>query len=79
VPAIDRFCDCKVWLSRATSPDLVQRKAAEAPSGSCYVFFGFETDTALATYLFAVVGRAPRTKTAAFRKLNPRLQGVSLR
>jgi len=44
VPAIARFCDCKVWLARAGS-------------GSRYVFFGFETDAALATYLFAVIDR----------------------
>jgi hypothetical protein len=79
VPAIAHFCDGKVWLSRGVSPDPVQHEAAAVPSGSCYVFFGFETDTALATYLLAVVGRAARTETAAFRKLNPRLQGVRLR
>ena len=36
VPAIARFCDCKVWISRD----------ADVPS---YVFFGFESDTALAS------------------------------
>src|ERR1700733_15265693 len=50
---IARFCDCKVWIARATAPDPM----LGAP-GSCYVFFGFETDTALATYLFAVIERA---------------------
>jgi hypothetical protein len=79
VPAIARFCDCKVWLSRAASPDPNQQEAPAAPSGSCYVFFGFETDVALASYLFAVIERAVRTETATFRKLNPRLQGVRLR
>jgi hypothetical protein len=79
VPAIARFCDCKVWLSRGVSPDPVQHEAAAEPSGSCYVFFGFETDVALATYLFAVIERAIGTETAIFRKLNPRLQGVRLR
>jgi hypothetical protein len=69
VPAIARFCDCKVWLARA---------AASEP-GRHYVFFGFETDTALATYLFAVIDRAVSTETATFRQLNPRLQGVRLR
>ena len=43
------------------------------------MFFGFETDTALATYLFAVIDRAVSTETATFRQLNPRLQGVPLR
>ena len=79
VAAIARFCDCKVWLARAASPSPVQQKTAAAASGSCYVFFGFETDTALAAYLFAVVERAVKTETASFRQLNPRLQGVRLR
>jgi uncharacterized protein DUF2786 len=78
VPAIARFCDCKVWLARAAAPDPVQQEAA-AELGRHYVFFGFETDTALATYLFAVIERAVRTETATFRQLNPRLQGVRLR
>jgi hypothetical protein len=76
VPAIARFCDCKVWLARA-APDPMQQEAAE--SGRHYVFFGFETDTALATYLLAVIERAVNTETATFRQLNPRLQGVRLR
>src|ERR1700733_6066788 len=77
VPEIARFCDCKVWLARAAAPDPVQQEAA-AELGRHYVFFGFETDTALATYLFAVIERAARTETATFRQLNPRLQGVRL-
>ena len=48
-------------------------------SGSRYVFFGFETDTVLATYLFAVIDRAVITETAAFRQLNPRFRGARLR
>lgn len=42
-------------------------------------FFGFETDTALATYLFTVIDRAVITETAAFRQLNPRFRGAHLR
>jgi hypothetical protein len=79
VPAIARLCDCKVWLAHAAPPDPMQQEAAAAASGKCYVFFGFETDTALAIYLFVVIERAVRTETATFRKLNPRLQGVRLR
>ena len=45
VTAIARFCDCKVWVSRDTM----------MPS---YVFFGFDADTALASYLFKVIDRA---------------------
>jgi hypothetical protein len=79
VPAIARFCDCKVWLARAAAPDPLQQETAAAEPGRHYVFFGFETDTALATYLFAVIERAVSTETATFRQLNPRLQGVRLR
>ena len=46
VAAIARFCDCKVWLARAASPDPMQQKAAASASSNCYVFFGFETETA---------------------------------
>jgi hypothetical protein len=80
VPTIARFCDCKVWLARA---------AADADPGGAdfdrprpagrYVFFGFETDTALAIYLFAVIDRAISTETDAFRQHNPRFRGVALR
>jgi hypothetical protein len=66
VPAIARFCDCKVWLARA------QKQAH-------YVFFGFETDTALAAYLFAVIDRAVRTEVAGFRGARPVLTGTLLR
>jgi Protein of unknown function (DUF2786) len=79
VPTIARFCDCKVWLARAAAPDPAQPDFDPTRPGSRYVFFGFETDTALATYLFAVIDRAVSTETAAFRQLNPRFRGVRLR
>lgn len=66
VPAIARFCDCKVWLARAESV-------------AHYVFFGFATDTALAAYLHAVVDRATRTELASFRAARPALAGLALR
>jgi hypothetical protein len=66
VTSIARFCDCKIWVSRDSL----------APS---YVFFGFEADTALASYLFNVIDRAMRTELMAFRGAHPRLAGVSLR
>ena len=66
VPAIARFCDCKVWLARGEQ-------------GASYVFFGFEPDTALAVYLFGVIARAIATELIAFRTANPRLQGLRLR
>jgi hypothetical protein len=79
VPTIARFCDCKVWLARAAAPAPEGPDLASASPGSRYVFFGFETDTALALYLFTVIDRAVVTETAAFRQLNPRFRGVRLR
>jgi hypothetical protein len=79
VPAIARFCDCKVWLARAAAPDPETPDFDPTRPGSRYVFFGFETDTALATYLFTVIDRAVATETAAFRQLNPQFRGVRLR
>jgi hypothetical protein len=79
VPTIARFCDCKVWLARAAARDLEQSDVDRTRLGSRYVFFGFETDTALATYLFVVIDRAVITETTAFRQLNPRFRGVRLR
>ncbi len=66
VPAIARFCDCKVWLARGEAQ-------------AHYVFFGFETDTALAAYLFAVVTRAIETGVAGFRASHATLAGTTLR
>jgi hypothetical protein len=66
VTAIARFCDCKVWISRDTGK----------PN---YVFFGFEVDAALASYLFHVIDRAMRTEVMKFRVANPRLRGLTLR
>ncbi len=70
VPTIARFCDCKVWLSRAANPYPLAADFDWTQAGSRYVFFGFETDTALATYLFAVIHRAiitskPRASSGA--------------
>jgi hypothetical protein len=76
VPAIARLCDCKVWLARAAPPDPAE--AGARPAGR-YVFFGFETDTRLATYLFAVIDRAVATETAGFRRANPKLRAARLR
>jgi hypothetical protein len=70
VPAIARFCDCKVWLARGDA-------ATGAPAR--YIFFGFETDTALAAYLFAVVDRAIATETTGFRRARPDLRAARLR
>ncbi|EHL97801.1 hypothetical protein HMPREF9946_03974 [Acetobacteraceae bacterium AT-5844] len=66
VPAIARFCDCKVWLARDEA-------------GSRYVFFGFETDTVLASWLFQVISRAMVVELDAFRSRSPALRGIRLR
>jgi hypothetical protein len=66
VTAIARFCDCKVWVSRDTP----------VPS---YVFFGFDADTAMTSYLFSVIDRAMSTALSAFRTTSPRLRGARLR
>jgi len=54
VPAIARFCDCKVWLARSDEQ-------------AHYVFFGFDTDTQLAAYLFDVIARAMHNEVARFK------------
>jgi hypothetical protein len=66
VPAIARFCDCKVWLARSE---------LEAH----YVFFGFDTDTQLATYLFEVIRRAMKSGVKSFRESGHSVSGVALR
>ncbi|MFC0387197.1 DUF7168 domain-containing protein [Muricoccus vinaceus] len=66
VPAIARFCDCKVWLARDE----------DRPR---YVFFGFEPDTSMAVYLFAVIDRGIRQEVLGFRAQHPALRGTGLR
>jgi hypothetical protein len=66
VTAIARFCDCKVWLTKDEA-------------GPSYVFFGFEADTSLAAYLFALIDHAIRNELAAFRARTPGLKGPALR
>jgi len=79
VPAIARFCDCKVWLARASRPKFDDENFDWTQPGSRYVFFGFETDTVLTTYLFAVIDRAIMTEAATFKQANPALRAVRLR
>ncbi len=66
VPAIARFCDCKVWLSRGAD-------------GVGYTFFGFEPDTAMAGYLLQVIDRAMRSESALFKHGLTRAKGAGLR
>jgi len=75
VPAIARFCDCKVWLARGPGAGA----PADTPAIARYVFFGFETDTSLAGYLYKVIERAMATELHAFRLGKPGLRGVQLR
>lgn len=66
VPAIARFCECKVWLSKE------ERRAF-------YVFFGFEDDIALARYLYEVVDRGMSGELETYRGSHAGLQGILLR
>ena len=79
VPAIARFCDCKVWLAGASRRDPDDPDFDTPRPGIRYIFFGFETDTSLAAYLFAVVNRAIVTEATNFRRANPRLRATKLR
>lgn len=74
VPAIARFCDCKVWLLRPPRTNRIPDAGTPPGAGGHYVFFGFETDTALATYLFSVIDRAVAAEAIAFRRANPALR-----
>jgi hypothetical protein len=75
VPAIARLCDCKVWLARGPKPG----EPPDMPAVSRYVFFGFETDTALACYLYTVIERAMATEVLSFKVAKPQLRAVGLR
>ncbi len=77
VPAIARFCDCKVWLAPAGRPD--PDDPYKPIAGIRYIFFGFETDTSLAAYLFAVIDRAISNEISTFKRYNPRLRAEKLR
>jgi len=77
IVSIARFCGCKVWLAQAT--DEKGTSAGEPARGKCYIFFGFETDAELATYLFNVINRAVTTETGSFKAAHPRLRAVRLR
>ena len=66
VTSIARFCDCKVWIARD----------GDMP---CYVYFGFESDTALASYLHNLINHAMRTELDVFRAAHPQLRATKLR
>jgi hypothetical protein len=79
VPAIARFCDCKVWLAPAVDgdPNATNERPATLPKR--YIFFGFETDAALARYLYQIIERAIASETTLFKQVNPGLRAVRLR
>lgn len=66
VPAIARFCNCKVWLKTEDHH-------------SIYVFFGLDHDATMARYLFLIVNTALRNAISDFRQQNPTLRGGDLR
>lgn len=65
IPALARFCDCKVWIQREDG------KAA-------YVFFGMEQDVSLALYLHDVILRSIASESLMFRENHRHLQGAAL-
>jgi hypothetical protein len=79
VPAIARFCDCKVWLAPPVDSDPNASDEADAPRPKRYIFFGFETDAGLARYLYQVIERAIASETTSFKQVNPGLRAVRLR
>lgn len=62
IVALGAFCDCRVWTHKAT--DNLQ-----------YKFFGLESDTEMAKYLYDIIDRAIEQETANFKMtamyLNP--------
>jgi len=72
VPANARGCGCKGGGARGG-------EGANEGKPPRYVFFGFETDTALAVYLFGVIDRAVATEVGLFRQARPHLRGTKLR
>ena len=76
VVAIARLCDCKVWVVGAACAAAEEGSAAY---GGYYVFFGFETDTSLAAYLFSVIDRAVATEVGGFKAAIPHVRGARLR
>jgi hypothetical protein len=76
IVSIARFCGCKVWLAQATDE---KGTGGETARGKRYIFFGFETDADLASYLFNVIDRAVTTETSNFKLAHPRLRAVRLR
>ena len=81
VPVIARFCDCKVWLARGGSndPGGIGNGQIDPERRQSEYVFGFETDTALASYLFTVIDRAIKVELLMFRRVNPRLRSTLLR
>jgi hypothetical protein len=79
IPAVARFCDCKVWLVPAPRSSADPPEAPQSQRGIRYIFFGFVTDATLAAYLFAVINRAIATETVEFKRANPRLRAINLR
>ncbi len=65
VPALARFCDCKVWIDR-------QQGAA------AYIFFGMAEDVELVAYLYEIILRGIQGATEDFRAARPELKGGAL-
>lgn len=55
IPAVARFCDCRVWSEKTTAGEIR------------YVFFGLPADVAGARYLYELVEQAFETETNLFK------------
>jgi len=55
IPAVGRFCDCRVWSEKAAGGEIR------------YVFFGLPADVAGARYLHDLIEQAFETETALFK------------
>jgi hypothetical protein len=55
IPAVGRFCDCRVWIEKTAAGEIR------------YVFFGLPADVAGARYLHDLVEQAFETETDLFR------------
>lgn len=69
IPAVARFCDCRVWSTKTPC----WTRGARATYTVKYSLFGLPDDAHLAEYLIRAVGSAMRSEVAAF-KLTPEYQ-----
>lgn len=82
--SIAQFCDCKVWYlwtakSVATRTGIKRGRNRTSRTIHSCVFFGFETDTQMACYLYQMLQATIKTEIACFKKTSIYLSTVSSR